>query len=89
MNYKMLFFYFKVFAYFLLCCDEKNGIQNIKNFIKYVDSQKIFKFLKFITNEKNLKGWMKDSLIQHYDTAFVETKFLNPLLRYEILKIKF
>jgi hypothetical protein len=33
-----------------------------------------------MVNEKNLQSWIKEAWIAYYDAAYVEAKFLNPLL---------
>ncbi len=56
-------------------------MQHIKNFVKCTDPLKIYKFLKVVTLEKNINGWIKDLFIAHYEITHVENKFINPLIK--------
>ena len=40
-----------------------------------------FQFLKFFTDEKNLRTWVKDEWNKLYDTSFVQRSLLSPILR--------
>lgn len=57
------------------------GIEYLNILSKYSNQEKIFKFLKYFLNEKNLITWLSDAWSTLLEKSFVEENILNPLLK--------
>ncbi|XP_070540652.1 cilia- and flagella-associated protein 99-like [Ptychodera flava] len=49
-------------------------------FIRSQDVNKMHKFLAYFVNEHSLKTWMKDEWCRIYETTYVQTEILSPIL---------
>ncbi|CAF0761445.1 unnamed protein product [Brachionus calyciflorus] len=58
-----------------------NGIEYLYILNSYKNQEKIFKFLKYFLNDKNLMTWIRDAWSTLLDINFVEENILNPLLK--------
>ncbi|XP_054839713.1 cilia- and flagella-associated protein 99 [Eublepharis macularius] len=62
---------------------EELGLQQFSRIIKLLDIAKICKFLRFFFNVVNLSTWIKDEWSQIYDSVYVTTNWIEPLLRWQ------
>jgi hypothetical protein len=74
-------FNFQVISYIVIYRVRHYGINEMNVFSNFVRQQKIFKFLKFFLNEKNLLTWIKDAWSTQFEMDYVETELLNPLMK--------
>ena len=44
--------------------------------------EKLYRFLIFFSNEKNILTWMRDAWSLHFESEYVENQLINPLIRY-------
>lgn len=75
---------YSVMSYLILFRIEELGMGHLKKFMATQDTKKMFKFLNFLLNEANLKSWMMEEWCKLYDSSFVQTQILSPLLRFEL-----
>ncbi|RNA35009.1 cilia- and flagella-associated 99 [Brachionus plicatilis] len=68
-------------AYMILYHIKYYGIEYLYILSSYPNQEKIFKFLKYFLNEKNLITWLSDAWSTLLDKTFVEENLLNPLLK--------
>uniref|UniRef100_W5K2R9 Cilia and flagella associated protein 99 n=1 Tax=Astyanax mexicanus TaxID=7994 RepID=W5K2R9_ASTMX len=61
---------------------EDLGFEQFSRIIKSLDSSKMHKFLSFFFNVTNLTTWIHGEWSQFYDAAYVEHKWIAPLLRW-------
>ncbi|XP_060092312.1 cilia- and flagella-associated protein 99 [Heteronotia binoei] len=59
------------------------GLQQFSRMVKSLNAAKICKFLRFFFNLMNLSTWIKDEWSQIYDSAYVTTTWMEPLLRWQ------
>ncbi|XP_015275449.1 PREDICTED: cilia- and flagella-associated protein 99 [Gekko japonicus] len=62
---------------------EELGLQQFSRIVKSLDAARIYKFLRFFFNVVNLSTWIKDEWSQIYDSAYVTTNWMEPLLRWQ------
>lgn len=72
---------YKVMCYLALFRLDEIGVAQYRRFVRSQDTNKMYKFLNFFFDEKNLRTWMKDEWTKCYETSFVQTTLLSPLLR--------
>ncbi|KAL4232291.1 Cilia- and flagella-associated protein 99 [Mactra antiquata] len=68
-----------VLVYLALFRLDELGLPNYRQFVKSQDLNKMYKFLKFFFNERNITTWIKDAWEKYYEHAFVQTKLVSPL----------
>ncbi|ESO95041.1 hypothetical protein LOTGIDRAFT_188889, partial [Lottia gigantea] len=73
---------YSVFCYLMLFRLDELGISQFRRFIYSQDINRVFKFLNFFLDERNLLTWIKDSWCKLYEHSFVQTILLSPLLRW-------
>ncbi|XP_072546539.1 cilia- and flagella-associated protein 99 isoform X2 [Salminus brasiliensis] len=61
---------------------EDLGFEQFSRIIKSLDSSKMYMFLSFFFNVANLTTWIHGEWSQLYDAAYVEHKWIAPLLRW-------
>ncbi|XP_065883356.1 cilia- and flagella-associated protein 99-like [Dysidea avara] len=74
---------YSIVTYLTLFRIEELGMGHFKRFMATQDTRKIHKFLNFLLNDANLKTWILDEWCKLYDSSFVQTQVLSPLLRFE------
>lgn len=77
----LLSYFFKVVTYLVLYHIKYYGIEYLNILSNFSNQEKIFKFLNFFLNEKNLITWLSDAWSTLLDKNFVEENILNPLLK--------
>ena len=60
----------------------QNGVKELKFLRKCSYQEKLYKFLNYFVNEKNILTWMKDAWSLNFDSGYVENQLVNPLIRY-------
>ncbi|KAI4873340.1 hypothetical protein NFI96_029086 [Prochilodus magdalenae] len=73
---------FVVVCYLAMFHLEDLGLEQFSRIIKSLDSSKMHKFLRFFFNVTNLTTWIQGEWSQIYDAAYVEHKWIAPLLRW-------
>lgn len=73
---------YRVFCYLALFRLDELGIGHFRKFVRAQDVNKMYKFLSFFADDKNLKTWIKDEWLKQYENSFVQTTLLSPLLRW-------
>lgn len=72
---------FQVISYMVLYHIKYYGIEYLYVLSSYHNQEKIFKFLKYLLNDKNLHTWVRDAWSTLLDSTFVDDNLLNPLLK--------
>ncbi|NXY27821.1 CFA99 protein, partial [Pomatorhinus ruficollis] len=65
---------------------EEIGLQRFSRIVKSLDTAKMQQFLRFFFNDLYLNTWIKDEWSHFYDSEYVKENWIDPLLRYVILK---
>lgn len=71
---------YHVIGYIIIYKVHQLGLNELTILKKYPHAEKLFKFLKYFLNDKNILTWMKDAWCLQFEAAYVETQLLNPLL---------
>lgn len=58
------------------------GVAHFRKFVSAQDINKMYRFLNFCLNERNLLTWMKDGWEKFYEHTFVQTSVLSPIQRW-------
>lgn len=58
------------------------GMAHFRKFVSSQDINRMYRFLSFFLNEKNLLSWIKDGWEKYYEHVFVQTSLLSPLQRW-------
>ncbi|XP_052102291.1 cilia- and flagella-associated protein 99-like isoform X2 [Mytilus californianus] len=58
------------------------GMAHFRKFVSSQDINKMYRFLSFFLNERNLLTWIKDGWEKYYEHVFVQTSLLSPLQRW-------
>ncbi|OWF41505.1 cilia- and flagella-associated protein 99-like [Mizuhopecten yessoensis] len=58
------------------------GVEHFRKFVSAQDINKMYRFLNFCLNERNLLTWMKDGWEKFYEHTFVQTGILSPIQRW-------
>ncbi|KAK2169827.1 hypothetical protein NP493_1173g00013 [Ridgeia piscesae] len=78
-----------VFTYLALFRLDELGIDVFRKMVLSQDINKMYRFLNFFLDDKNLRTWMKDEWNKQYDAAFVQSDLLSPILRWHPVLMKF
>lgn len=70
-----------VLSYLIMFRLEELGMNNFKKLMNSQHAGKMYKFLKFVFDENNLYGWIKDEWYKTYDSSFVDVNILLPVQR--------
>jgi hypothetical protein len=70
-----------VIAYILVYKINQNEVNGLKILKKCPFQEKLYKFVKYFLNEKNILTWMKDAWTLHFENDYVENQLINPILR--------
>ncbi|KAI0218459.1 Cilia- and flagella-associated protein 99 [Lamellibrachia satsuma] len=71
-----------VFTYLALFRLDELGLDAFRKLVQSQDTNKMYRFLNFFLDDKNLRTWMKDAWNKQYDASFVQTDLLAPILRW-------
>ncbi|CAH1785079.1 unnamed protein product, partial [Owenia fusiformis] len=69
-----------VFAYIALFRLDELGMSHFRKFVRSQDVNKMYRFLNFFLNEKNLRTWIRDEWNKLYESTFVQTNLISPIL---------
>ncbi|XP_033756504.1 cilia- and flagella-associated protein 99-like isoform X1 [Pecten maximus] len=58
------------------------GVAHFRKFVSAQDINKMYRFLNFCLNERNLITWMKDGWEKFYEHTFVQRSVLSPIQRW-------
>lgn len=58
------------------------GMAHFRKFVSSQDINKMYRFLSFFLNGRNLLTWIKDGWEKYYEHVFVQTSLLSPLQRW-------
>ncbi|XP_023933113.1 cilia- and flagella-associated protein 99 isoform X2 [Lingula anatina] len=73
---------YKVLTYLALFRLDELEVAHYRKFVKSQDVNKMYKFLNFFMDDKNLRTWIKDEWNKLYERPFVQMTLLSPLLRW-------
>ncbi|XP_071946919.1 cilia- and flagella-associated protein 99-like [Antedon mediterranea] len=73
---------YTVLCYLSLYRLDELGMANYRKFIRTQDVNKMFKFLSFFLNEKNLHSWIKDEWCKIYEHTYVQVNLISPIQRW-------
>lgn len=74
---------YKVICYLALFRIDELGMVHFRRFVGSQDINKMYKFLNFFIDDKNLRTWIKDQWEKMYERTFVQTELLSPILRWQ------
>ncbi|XP_046574848.1 cilia- and flagella-associated protein 99-like [Haliotis rubra] len=73
---------YSVICYLILFRMDELGLPHLRKFVQSQNASKMYKFLNFFLDERNLLTWVKDQWGKFYEQSFVETNLLSPLERW-------
>lgn len=74
---------YRVFAYLVLFRLDELEMSHFRQFVRTQKVRKMYQFLQFFIDDKNLRTWIKDEWTKMYELHFVQTTLLSPLLRWQ------
>lgn len=73
---------YHVICYLAMFRLDELGMAHFRKFVSSQDINKMYRFLSFFLNEKNLLTWIKDGWEKYYEHVFVQTSLLSPIQRW-------
>lgn len=71
---------YKVLTYMVFVRLEELGVSQLETFVRSQNLDKMYKFLNFFLDERNLITWIKDEINKCYDEKFIADTIYSPLL---------
>ncbi|XP_064599674.1 cilia- and flagella-associated protein 99-like [Liolophura sinensis] len=71
---------YTVICYLAVFRLDELGMSHFRKFVFSQDVNKMYKFLNFFFDERNLLTWIKDEWHTYYEATFVQTALMSPLL---------
>lgn len=72
----------QVITYVILFRVKEFGISELKVFGTYPKKEKLYKYINFFLNERNLLTWIRDAWTTRFEEAYVDDNLMNPLSEY-------
>ncbi|KAL5022107.1 hypothetical protein ScPMuIL_001262 [Solemya velum] len=73
---------YSVLCYLTLFRLDELGITHFRSFVKSQDINKMYKFLNFFLDDRNLLSWITAQWEKNYEHSFVQTTLLSPILKW-------
>ena len=70
---------YTVLTYIVLFRVKAFGIGELKALASYPHKEKVYRYLNFFLNDKNLLTWVKDAWSTKFESSYVEEKLMRPL----------